>query len=994
MDLVARTITATPLVGRADEVADLMAAVDDAAAGRPGAVLVEGDAGVGKTRLVGEFAHRVSAGGGHVLVGHCVDLGDAGVPYLPFAEALSQLLAEDPTAHPALSRWLLGTASEGGDSSVGQLQLFDAVLAALEPPVGTAGPTVLVLEDLHWADRSSRDLLAFLVRRLRDQRLLVVATVRSDDLHRRHPLRPLLAELGRLPVVERLQVAPFTQAEMTDYVRQLTGREPGPGRVDDVLVRSEGNAYFAEQLLACSGDGCDDQLPGVLADLLLSRVEALPPTARQVVRAAAVAGGRVDHDLLVQATGLSGDQIEEALRESVAPNVLAVAGDGYTFRHALAREAVYGDLLPGERVRLHGTFARLLAERGPGARGHAAELAHHRMASHDVPGALTASLQAADEALRLLAPAEALQHLERALQLWDAVGSPERLTGRTAASVTLSAATAASRAGLPTRSAALAGEAVARADAAESATEAVAARRALALALLADDRDAEALDAAEEALAVATRHPGGAAPRDVAWAGAAAARALMFRGRLDEARERAEGALATVRSAGHLDVEADLLVTLAAVTNNEGDTQRATELLELAMGLARSSGGLAVELRVAYNLSVAAYESGDLAGATRGVDAAVRRAEETGLSWSEYGLELRVLQVLVRYAAGDLAGSRRLAELAGRRPSDAVLARLTAVSLLAAVARGDDDAAATVRRLDDAWAHDGQIAMVAGGAGAEQALWEGDPAAALATVERAVEHVSRVWQQWFMGGIWLSAVGLAAAGDLAEQARLARDTGAERSAREDGARLLDRARLTAERGQPRGARMGPEGHAWLVRAEAEWSRVTGTPDPTVWRRAVTAFGEATRGLPDDADAYEVARCRWRLAEALLVTGDREGAAQAARSASTTAERLGARPLLHAVAGLVSRGRLDTVDPELPHDRVASSSLLTARETQVLALLADGLTNRQAGTRLFVSEKTVSVHVSNLMAKLGARSRTEAVAIAARRGLLAAQQSPA
>jgi DNA-binding CsgD family transcriptional regulator len=235
-----------------------------------------------------------------------------------------------------------------------------------------------------------------------------------------------------------------------------------------------------------------------------------------------------------------------------------------------------------------------------------------------------------------------------------------------------------------------------------------------------------------------------------------------------------------------------------------------------------------------------------------------------------------------------------------------------------------------------------------------------------------------------MGGIWLSAVGLAAAAELAERARLVSDPAAETAAREAGSRLLERAEQTAVRGRPRTGRMGPEGVAWLARAHAEWSRVTGGSDPELWRRAVDAFTEATRGV----DGYERARCRWRLAEALLGTGDRAGAAEQAALAAATAEAIGALPLHRAVAELVARGRLDVLDARLPRARTTPASALTARELQVLGLLAEGLTNREAGRRLFVSEKTVSVHVSNLLAKLGVRSRTEAVTVAHQRGLLA------
>src|SRR6266545_6574414 len=232
MQGVPRLGSGIPLVARSREMDRLRAAFDRAAGGTATAVLVAGDAGVGKTRLTEELVGMARERGALVLVGRCLDAGETGLPYLPFAEALGQV-RDHAADHPALAKLLpevglpavtdtsrFGPGPMSGlpgvtygagtrpEQDVGQLQLFDAVHSLLAE-LSQQTPVVLILEDLHWADGSTRGLLSFLLARLRMQRLLIVGTYRSDDLHRRHPLRSLVAELMRLPAVERLELSPF-----------------------------------------------------------------------------------------------------------------------------------------------------------------------------------------------------------------------------------------------------------------------------------------------------------------------------------------------------------------------------------------------------------------------------------------------------------------------------------------------------------------------------------------------------------------------------------------------------------------------------------------------------------------------------------------------------------------------------------------------------------------------------------------------------------------
>ena len=328
-------------------------------------------------------------------------------------------------------------------------QMFGAVLGLLAE-LGADAPVLVVFEDLHWADASTRDLLTFLSRVLRTERVAIVGTYRTDDLHRRHPLRPLLAELQRLPTVSAIPLGPLAPAALAEHLTALAaapgpgaGSGPGsgdPGRsldaavLNGIITRAEGNAYYAEELLAASADrrGDGQVLPAGLAALLLNRIERVSDAAQRVLRAAAVAGRRADDELVRAASGLPVPEYEDAVREAVAQQLLVPDGpDGYVFRHALLREAVYGDLLPGERTRLHGVLAGLLAdeERLAANPGTAAELAHHYLASHDIPGAFAASVRAGMEAERLGAPAEAHGHFDQALALWERITDPEKRAG-------------------------------------------------------------------------------------------------------------------------------------------------------------------------------------------------------------------------------------------------------------------------------------------------------------------------------------------------------------------------------------------------------------------------------------------------------------------------------------------------------------------------------------------------------------------------------------
>ena len=916
---VGRQMAQGALIGRSAELDRLTAVLGAATRGLAGVALVGGDAGIGKSRLVAELAKRAGDDGFAVLVGQCVELGDA-LPYLPLADALRGAQGElraEIDARPALGRLLPGGTDPGTESTSGltQQQLFGSMLGFL-----AARPVLLVLEDLHWADHSTRDLLAFLSRMLQTERVCLVGTYRTDDLHRRHPLRRVLAELKRLPSVTSIELSPLDRGEMTDYLVALGGADART--IDEVVARAEGNPFYAQELLEAVTEGCS--MTDGLAGLLLSRAELLPDAAQRVLRGAAVAGRRVDHDLLQEASGLEDLAFDEAMREIVSRGLLRLDGEyGYAFRHALLQEAVYTDLLPGERTRMHSEFARLLTAR----EGAAAELAYHYLAGHDLAEAMSASVEAGRRAERLGAPAEAHRHFERALGLWDRVSDAESLAGMDRERLALRTAAAAADMGDNHRAIAQLRDLPASAEIGER----------LAYYLYDSDAAEAAIVAAEAAVAAAP--PGSPV---LARALATLSRTVSWTPRHAEARPLADRALEVARATGASDAEKGAMIMLASCAEYEGDIPLAEKLFgSIAF---QDSGDLAIDLRAIFHHARIQYERGAMAGAAATAEHGVRLALETGLSWSTYGTDLRFLQFMIHYMAGDWTQAWSMAAGFGARVGRIPEAILSSFALFVEVAMGAPEVEERLNWLRPFWS-DSLVAYMSRGLAAEHALWRQE-------AELALEHTTAVLDAMDpaeVGNIRIGAVGLWALADLG---------------RADGAdEFLARAREAARVG------MGVEGQGWMARAEAEWHRAHGRVDIGAWRRAVEVF--------DSGFVYEAARSRWRLAEALLASGDRSSALKEWRRAVKAATSLGARPLSEALAELGRRARFTS----------AQQGVLTAREQEVLALVAEGLANREIGERLFIAQKTVSVHVSNILGKLGVSSRTQAAAAARKAGLV-------
>jgi DNA-binding CsgD family transcriptional regulator len=981
----------TPLVGRTEDLRRLSELVGLVGEGEPGGhVLLGGDAGVGKSRLIGELSARAREAGWRVLLGHCLDFGESALPYLPFSEAFGRLAAEQTgiatalaETSPAIARLLpahrLLAEAVGQEEATEPAALFDAVSAALVD-LGTQAPLLLVVEDVHWADQSTRELLTFLFIRQLGSRVSVVASYRSDDLHRSHPLRATLREWGRLATVSRMQLGPLDDQQMRVMIEALHPTPLSELEIQHVVERAEGNPFFIEELVAAMASG-GGQLPADLADLILVRLDQLDDDSRLAVRAVSVIGRRAAHDLVARGSGLESGALDRALRAAVEANVLVSEGDeSYAFRHALVAEAVYQDLLPGERARLHAAYAKALASRD--IAGTAAELARHARASHDLVTATTASIQAGDEAMAVGGPDEAASHYELALELAtdpevaNAVGLASGGFDQVGLAVRASAAAAA--AGHLFRAIALAEDQLRALP--EDAVPSDRARLLLALVTtaLVTENKLDVLALTTEAVQLL---PAGSPDGLTAQILAVHARANADRARHDDGVRWACEALSLADELGLADVAADAATTLASLDQRAGDPSEAEAALIKAVAQARSGQEVTAELRGLFNLGGLYYEQGRLSKALEVYGETWRRAKATGRGWAPYGFDARALMAIVAQVSGDWQLVSGTVDVSGESPPGLAEAALAAIGLQVAAGRGDSKALEVMPRLRPWWERDGLIGINCGAAGIDLLGDSGDYAGAVAIYDDVVGNIVALWRNPnFQARIRLSALLLGQLASAAARAGLAERTDLSRR----GDELFAAAGAVAETGRAEGRRRGPEGDAWIARVTAEHGRlrwlvgIDPLPEDELldrWRAAVLAFEQF-------GHVYETARSRARLAAVLQASGQTAEATEEISRARDVAVRLGAAPLMTELRELGVPNK-----PPLSTSTSRRGLSLTPRETEVLALVAEGRSNREIALQLFISAKTASVHVSNILAKLEAGGRTEAVAIARRRGLL-------
>jgi DNA-binding CsgD family transcriptional regulator/tetratricopeptide (TPR) repeat protein len=978
---------AGPFIGRSDELTQLANLTGIDADSGAGSVLIAGDAGVGKTRLLSELRETAREAGWRTVVGHCLDFGDSALPYLPFSEAFGRLAVESPpladalvNASPAVARLMpgrrvLSDVEQPVAERVERAELFDAIHRALDQ-LAVSSPLLLVVEDLHWADESTREMLSFLFARPFDGRVSVVASYRSDDLHRRHPLRPTVAEWSRLPNVSRIELRPLADPDVRTLVRSLHDG-PLPERdLQTIVARAEGNAFFTEELVAATQHSIK-ALPTDLADLLLVRLDRLDDDTSRVVRAASVAGRRVSHQLLAHVVDIEAGALDRALRAAVEHNVLvAVRADSYAFRHALLAEAVYDDLLPGERVRLHGAYVTALQSHD--IAGTAAELARHARAAHDLKTAVVASIAAGDEAMTVAGPDEAARHYELALELL-ADDSTGIATDQSIDMVDLAikASDAAAAAGHPIRALALVHDQLNAHSADLPPLERVRLMHAVASVAGLSDNNVDALELTTAALKLVPAEPPTALRAQVL---DIHARANAGRQRDQEAARWASEAVELGRRLGLPDVIANATTTLAKLEERAGDPESSQRALEKNIAEARAAGETAGEIRGLYFLGGLHFEHGHLDEAVEVYKTAAARAEELGRPWAPFGVDARALAGIVAFVRGDWDDVLRIVDVTGQSPPGLAESMLAAVGMSVSAGRGKQQALRLLPHLEKWWSKEAVIGVQAVGAAIDLYGDAGHIDEAIDIHDRVVASVSELWQEDFEAR---TRIGATLLGQLATEAARAGHADHAQLARL-GDELVAASDRALARTKRLGRRRGPEGDAWVSRITAEHARLrwlTGIDAPNesdliaAWERAVADFERF-------GHVFEVARSQARLAVVLRAVGRVDEARALAETARESARRLEAQPLLTELRTLAGPSRVGRRS-----STPVGEESLTPREQEILALVEQGRTNREIASQLYISAKTVSVHISNILSKLGAGGRTEAVALARRRGLL-------
>ena len=934
------------LLGRERDTAALDEALGLALQGTPQVVLVGGDAGIGKTTLVADLERRASELGVTVATGHCLDL-EADISFAPVIEAVRTLLGglDDLQSRPSARRMLTLLDPEAPRSREGFQVSDDLTASVLE--AATTGPVLMVLEDMHWSDRSTQDFAAQLSRTARGC-LVLVLTFRSDELHRRHPFRKTLTDISRTLGSRRIDLGGLGRADIAGIVAAHIDGTPDPAVVGSVLARSEGNPLYAEELLAAN----QPEIPGHLSELLLARIDALDQGPRALLRVASINGTRLDTATLAELAGLDQTEMEGHLREALDANVLRQTGDHLEFRHPLLREAAYDDLMPDERTRTHARLAEILqagvdGDPDPGL-VTLSRLAFHWDAAHDLPRTLWASVRAGLAAKRLGA-AEAVIQLERALSLWDRVPEARAVAGLPEAELVV-----------------LLGESAAQQDDGErwrtlihTAVEMLGPEpdRLLASrvysALVPVSLTGDAIGK-QEAIRRAIEYAGDSPTGELARALNARSLYLNRHTQFIASVEAAERAVVAARSAGCVEAEVDALYLASLCHYYLGHIGDGLAGMERAEALGRAAGMVGDVLGVPVLYMEAGQVDRGLSVANEGFDEGMAlglpvQATLCGGS--------ALVALLWRGSLGE--AERRLEELVelGLPRGSARWLPPRAELLLA---RGDTDAAAPVVHETVAF-----IQAVGRTPWDTEVLTELELAAMLDDQPGVLEVAAS-----YLAQLDDCDSPLTAPGPHGSASRLFAWVGRRRG---PGPTSCGTGRPASSSGA---GRASPTSGARPTTASSSPSPRP-TPPGTPGSRPSTEFRAATV-LAEPFGAYFALEPRLNLAEELLTRGGRDEGRELLVECWSTAHDMGAHDLERRAVRLATRTRVSL--PEGARER-GPLSRLTPREREVLDLLATGATNKTIANSLFITEKTASVHVSNILGKLGVANRGAAADLA-------------
>lgn len=949
-------------------------------------VAISGEAGVGKTRLLAEFLERASKGGRvEVLEGHCYD-EDPAVPYGPVIEALRGWIRRGGIARIAdaagvwtgdLARLLPelgGTQPVVAESEAAaqKHRVFEAMYRVLRPGASQA-PRLLIVEDLHWSDQTSQELLRSLARAIENDRVLILGTYRSDELHRRHPLTHWLAQLTRERLMSEVALAPLTREEVTRMLDGILGRAAPHGLAATLFDRTGGNPFFVEEILksliesgdmkaliqsAPQGRSLDHlHIPLTVRDSVVGRTAGLDETTAQVLKYAAVIGRVFDFELLLALTGLKEEQLLKAIGDLVERQLVAEVRHGgedrYEFRHALTREAIYEDLLGREQRRIHLEVLNAIERAGSGnGDGRVDQLAYHSLKARELDKAATYAALAGERAEKIYAYREAVAHYEVALELKEGGSLREK-------------AELLDRLGQVSHPLGNSELTLRYWKEARALYEELGDRRRVAITDVQLSRifwerglTADAFSHAQAALQGLEEGP---PSKELAFAYSTLSQLHMLASHPNEAIRWGEKAIALGEEVGDERAKVHSLNNIGVALMDTGDVERGLTCLEESLAMARRLKLSFDATRACNNMGEQLLRIGDIRRAKEVYEEGLKTAEEGGWDLSRgfiLGNLGAILTLLGQWEQAAEVLDRAIRAGEAGFPVALLVAKPQMAKLL--LFRGDtlgaiallEDVRPAVERSDEF-----------------QQLRDLYPVMAMAYLEsgrreearQVVDRFLILWRQ--IGSLHSSIIAM---GEIGEAVL---GLGGLEMTRE----------VVAGLAKVDGLFSTLWSRTWRAETEGLLAQAEGGHVLAVERYELAVEGWSRMGM-----VLHEARSRARLADSLMAaSGDRPRAERELGRAEERMAALGAAPDLVRLEIIRDRWKLTVAKAEEVTDPFVS---LTPREHEVLTLLARGMTNREIARELVISAKTAEIHVGNILGKLDLKSRAQAAALAMGQGL--------